>query len=127
MSAGSFEIGKYGAGGGTVYPVRVQPESKGLTLGGTANAYPSTDPAAGTPTLNLRRGRRAQGIIPRTATVRLTADGTGPTGDYLGQGTTHVVPVFTQTAWDAYGPKGQTGTYLGIACVFVSKNPELVR
>jgi hypothetical protein len=62
----------------------------------------------------------------RSVTVELTADGTGETGDYEGTGTRFTIPVFDPDVWDGYA-KGQTGTYLGIACVFRGKSPEVVR
>lgn len=126
MSAGVFEEGKYEAGNGTVYPVRVQPESKELELNSVANAYPTDAITAGVPTIPIRKSRRGFGISVRTVTVELTADGTGETADYLGEGALLTIPVFNPTVWDGYG-KGQTGTYLGIACKFKSKNPELVK
>lgn len=125
MSAGSFEDGKYTSVPGLVYAVRVQPESKGLTLGGVANAYPtgSADPELGT--LQLRKGRRGFGVIARSVTVELTADGTGATSEYK-EGSLLTVPVFQASVWNGYA-KGQTGTYLSIACRFSGKSPENIR
>lgn len=126
MSAGAFEDGKYEIDSGSyVYPCRVQPETKQLTIGGDANDETSAVITAEMPTLQLRANRRGFGVKPRTVTVELTANGTGATAQYL-SGTQHVIPVLQKAVWDAY-VKGSTGTYLGIACKVVSKNPELIK
>lgn len=126
MSAGAFEIGKYEDNGGNVYEVRVQPESKGLTLDSVANAYPTDSATAGLPTLAISQSRRGFGVKVRTVTVEMTAAPTGAIADYLGEGSRLTVAVFDPVVWDGYD-KGQTGTYLGTAVKYVSKNPELIR
>lgn len=126
MSAGAFEDGKYASGNTFVYPVRVQPESKGLTLGGVANAYPVDDLTANIGTLSLTGGRRRFGVIPRTVTVEFTEAPTGNVADYAGVGSQFTVPVFGETVWAGY-TKGQVGTYLGTAIKFINKSPELIR
>jgi hypothetical protein len=121
MSAGGFEDAKYGQDSGTnVWPCRAQPETKGLTLGGTANAYPAAAVTAGLPTIKLRKSKREFGLAIRTVTVELTEDGSDSTAEYA-SGTLHVVPVFVKATWDGY-TRGQTGTYLGIACRFAGKS-----
>lgn len=126
MSAGVFEKGKYLDNTGNCYAVRVQPESKGLTLGAVGNSYPTDAIDPNLPTLAISQNRRGFGVKVRTVTVKLTADGTNETGDYLGEGAKLTVPVFDPAVYAQYG-QGQTGTYLGIACEFSSKNPELIR
>lgn len=127
MSAGGFEEGKYLDESGNIYRVRVQPETKGLELGGTSNAYPTAAVTPGLPTL-IRKllTRRGFGVTMRSVQIELTADGTGSTGDYQGEGTRHNIPVFNPTVYNGYA-EGQTGTYLGIACKFVNKSPEVIR
>jgi hypothetical protein len=126
MSAGVFETGKYEDNSGNVWECRVQPETKELTLGSASNAYTTEDATANLPTLPVNvSSRRKFGIKMRSVTVELTADGTGATGDYEGTGTRFTIPVFTASTWDGYA-KGQTGTYLGIACVYKSKSAEEV-
>lgn len=124
MSAGTFEIGKYEDGNGNVWECRVQPETKGLTLNSEANAYPTGAATAGLPTLPVNiSSRRKFGIKMRSVTIELTADGTAETADYQGTGTRFTIPVFDPLVWAGYD-KGQTGTYLGIACVFRGKSSE---
>jgi hypothetical protein len=126
MSAGTFETGKYEDGAGNIWECRVQPETKQLTLNSVANAYPTGDPTADLPTLPVNvSSRRKFGIKMRSVTIELTADGTAETGDYEGTGTRFTIPVFDPTVWAGYA-KGQTGTYLGIACEFKGKSSEEV-
>jgi hypothetical protein len=126
MSAGQFEQGKYEDNAGNVWEVRVQPETKGLTLSSAANAYPTDGLTADLPKLPINTSsRRRFGIKMRSVTIELTADGTGGTADYEGEGTRHTIPVFDPSIWDGYA-KDQTGTYLGIACKFVRKSGEEV-
>ena len=123
MSSGNFEAGKYETiSGEIIYPVRVQPETKGLTLNSVANAYPTDPVTTGVSRIALRRGRRAFGPAIRTATVKLTADGTGTTAEYK-ENSLHVVPIFAQATYNSY-TVGQTGTYLGIACELVGLFPQ---
>jgi len=124
MSAGAFERGRYESiDEQYIWPVRAQPESKALTLNGVANAYPSDPVTPGLPLARLRKGKRQFGPTIRTVTVKFTADPTGPQADYLGEGSTLVIPVFQQDTWAAYG-EGDTGTYLSTAVEFVSKFPS---
>jgi hypothetical protein len=126
MSAGQFLDSKYASNDGLVFPVRLQPETLALTLGGTANTATADAIDAGLPTLVTRKSRKGFGVHPRSVTVRLTADGTGQTADYEAEGTLHTIPVLQAATWEGY-TKGATGTYLGIACILVSKTPEQVR
>lgn len=127
MSAGKFESGKYQDNAGNVWECRVQPETKELTLNSVGNTYPVDSLTADLPTLPVNvSSRRRFGIKMRSVTVELTADGTGETGDYEGIGTRHTIPVFDPGQWAQYA-KGQTGTYLGIACKYVGKSSEEVK
>ena len=119
MSAGAFEAAKYQATGGGIFACRAQPESKGLELNGVENAYPAAAVDQPYP-IRLRVGKRSRGLIPRTVTVRFT--GSVPAG-YLAGGT-HVVPVFTNTAFNSFTETpNQTGTYLGSPVVMVGQYP----
>jgi hypothetical protein len=126
MSAGPFETGKYEDNSGNVWECRVQPETKELELNSVANAYTTESITAGLPTLPVNvSSRRKFGIKMRSVTIELTEDGTGSTADYEGEGTRFTIPVFSPTVWGGYS-KGQTGTYLGIACTYKGKSSEEV-
>jgi len=127
MSAGKFDLdGKYESDAGNVYRCRPQPETKAMSLDSVTNAYPAGAITAGLGSITLTKSKRSLGVIPRTVTVRLTADGTGEQGDYEGEGTSQVVVVFNPTVFAGYAI-GDTGTYLGIACVLDFKSPEVLR
>lgn len=121
MSSGAFENGKYGSNTtGGIHAVRVQPETKALTLGGVANAYP-TGAVDSTPSAQIGRGKRSIGINARTVSIRLTATLAG-----YKSGSTIVLPWFVASTFDAL-TVGSTGTYLATACELVGKSPERVR
>lgn len=123
MSAGTFENGRYESiDGQYIWPCRAQPESKELTLGGVANAYPADPVTSGLPKIRLRKGKREFGPTVRTVTVKMTAAPTGARADYAGVGALLTVPIFQQSTWEEYG-EGDTGTYLGTAVEFVGKFP----
>lgn len=122
MSAGVYESGKYLADDGKVWRVKVQPETKGLSIGGVANAYTTEALTSGLPRLTISKGRKQQGVRPRYVTVILTANGTGSTAEYL-SGTKHSVVVFDKAVFETWELQ-QTGTYLGIACQLVFKSGE---
>lgn len=121
MSAGKFNRSRYMADNGTdIYPVRVQPETLALTLGGTANAAPA---GAATEKISARisGGRRTLGMNCRRARIQFTA--APPDGYAVDKILT--VPILTPTLYQSIS-KGTTGTYLGVACEVVGKTPEYV-
>lgn len=120
MSAGATEAAKYEANDGKIYPCRAQPETKGLTLNGTANAYP-TAAADQVVSVRLKSSKRKIGANARTVTVRLTAALTGYKANAL-----LTVPVFNPTVWNGY-KRGDTGTYLATAVEFVGKSAESIK
>lgn len=124
MSVGVFEVGKYESNSDLVFPVRVQPETKGLTLNSVANSYPAAAIDAGLPSARLSNNNREFGVVPRRVVVELTENGTGAVAGYL-SGRRLTVPIFRAAMFDGIA-KGQTGTYLGIACVVRSLLPERV-
>jgi hypothetical protein len=121
MSAGAFENGKYESNGTSgIHAVRVQPETKALTIGGVANAYPAGAIDA-KPSAQVGRGKRSIGINCRTVSIRLTAALTG-----YKSGSVIVLPWFVPSTFDAL-TVGSTGTYLATACEVVGTTAEKVR
>jgi len=119
MSAGAFEIGRYeSTDTGNLHPIRVQPETKALQLEGVTNAYP-TETDTVLPSAQVSRGKRALGINARTVTIRLTAALTGYKVD-----SPITLPWFVDGADFNGFKRGDTGTYLGTACVVVGTSKE---
>lgn len=122
MSAGAFSDSYYlSTQLGTVHPIRVQPETIALTLGGQANTAPSGTGAIG-PSAQVGGGRRSIGINARTVSIRLTASLAG-----YKDGSIIRLPWLANSTFAALTPKVTTGTYLGTACLLVGKSPETVR
>lgn len=121
MSSGAYEAGKYQSNGtGLIHAIRVQPETKALTLNSVANDYPAAA-IDGKPSAQVSRGKRTIGINARTVSIRLTA---ALAGYKLGSVIT--LPWFSSTTFDAI-PQNATGTYLGTACILVGTSAEKVR
>ena len=122
MSAGPFSNSFYLSSElGTVHPIRVQPETIALTLGGQANTAPSGTGAIG-PSAQVGGGKRSIGINARTVSIRLTADKDG-----YKAGSVIRLPWLANSTFAALTPKVTTGTYLSTACILVGKSPETVR
>lgn len=121
MSAGAFTNTFYTAESGLVHPIRVQPETLTLTIGGQANSAPSGPADAGTGYVRVSGSKRTYGITPRKVSIRFT--GTVPTGYKEGQ--TYRIPVLIPGHYQSYiEPKLQTGTYLGQPIQVIGKSGE---
>lgn len=120
MSAGLFSNSKYEADSGTIYRIKVQPETLSASIGG-ANAAPA-GAIDGEGSARVSGGNRQYGIKARSVTVKFTA--TPPTG--YAENQTYRIPILTQARYAAINI-GTTGTYLSTACEVVGKNPERVR
>lgn len=121
MSSGAFDDSFYSSNTtGNVHPIRIQPETISLTLGGVANAAPAGTGAV-LPSAQVSQGARSFGINARKVSIRLTAALTG-----YQSGSVIRVPWLSDTTFDALTPKVTTGTYLGTACIVVGKSPEKV-
>lgn len=121
MSAGAFASSKYEAGDGTIFRIRVQPETLALTLAGTTNTAPAGT-VTGKITARVGGGNREYGIKARAVTVKWT--GVAPDG-YKADEILRV-PVLTPALYNGVSP-GTTGSYLGSAIEVVGKLPERVR
>lgn len=121
MSAGNFDRSKYvGDDGVSIYPVRIQPETLALTLGGTANAAVA---GAVTEKVSARvsGGRRTLGISCRKVRFQFTAE--PPEGYEAGRVLT--LPILQPALFQSIA-KGTTGTYLGVAVEVLGKTPEYI-
>jgi len=78
MSEGRFEIVNYGSNKlATVHPIRIQPETLTLTIGGVTNSAPIG--SAVLPSAQVSQGKRKKGLNARTVTFKF-APGAAPTG-----------------------------------------------
>lgn len=122
MSSGAFLDSFYISNElSSTHPIRVQPETVALELGGTANAAPAGTGAI-LPSAQVSRGKRSIGINARTVTIEFTATKSG----YLA-GSKITLPWLTFSTFAAIKPKVTTGTYQEVACKVVGKSPETVR
>lgn len=120
MSAGAFLRSRYETNDNEIHPIRVQPETVALNIGGAnvAAVGAFTSPISAV----ISRGRRAKGLIPRTVSIVFTA---GAPAGYK-DGSVIRLPILTPNLWSGIGA-GETGTYLGGTVEVVGKSPEIVR
>ena len=109
MSAGAFITAKYASSRGFIYPIRIQPETEALTLGGQANEPPAGALTAGALSVRVQGGKRSIGLVARKIRVKFT--GAVPTGYTTGG--THAIPVLDPETYESYKDRTLTGTYLG--------------
>jgi hypothetical protein len=122
MSSGAFVDSFYSSNElGSIHPIRVQPETLALELGGQANAAPAGTTAI-LPSAQVSRGKRAIGINARTVTIQFTATKAG----YLA-GSKITLPWLASATFAAIKPKATVGTYQEVACKVVGKSPETVK
>lgn len=119
MSSGPFTLTRYTTDNGDIAPIRVQPETLGLVLGGTTNAAPSGTPTPGFPSARISGSRRRAGINARRVRIRVTAAGTSG----LSVGSVITLPWLQQTGFAALA-RGVTGTYNTATVQFVGKTSE---
>jgi hypothetical protein len=123
MSAGSFVISKYQSTElpGEIFPIRVQPETLALNIGG-ANAAPeggvTVDLFA-----NVSGGKRAYGVKPRKVSLRWED---GDTPDGYAPNSSFTLPILSATTYAAISV-GDRGDYLGSEVVVVGKLAETKR
>ena len=120
MSAGAFVSSRYQADNGDIRGIRVQPETLAANIGGLNSAPTGAINATGR--ARVGGGNRQYGIKARSVTIRFTS--TPPDGYKADQ--LYRIPIMTPARFNAIDTD-DTGTYLGVACVVVGKNPERVR
>lgn len=118
MSSGAFTRTFYERNNGDVHPIRVQPETLTLNIGG-ANSAPA-GPADSNISARVSGGNRGIGLRARTVTFVYD---TAPAG--YKQDSPITLPWLQETTFDAIG-KGSTGTYGGQAITVLYTSPERV-
>lgn len=122
MSAGAFVLSRYEADNGQVLPVRVQPETVALNVGGGANAAPTGTLTAGATFARVSGGNRRYGVKCRSVTIRFT--GALPAGYETGRPLR--LPVLTLARYNGI-TVGGSGAYLGQPIVVLGKSAERSR
>jgi len=114
MSAGPFVIRGYETDKGTdLMPIRVQPETLLLTIGGVANAAPVGTISDAYGSARVGGGKFQNGLKARYVRIKLTEALAGYKAD-----APITLPVLDKTVWAGYS-KGDVGTYLGVAIIVV--------
>lgn len=123
MSAGRFSLVTYETDsadlGQLFMPIRLQPETLALVIGGATNAAP-LDAITLPLRVSVSAGEREYGVKPRKVTIRFTDPTNLPAG-YSGDDITLPVPdpaVFAAFTLNA------VGTYLGSPVQLISKKAE---
>lgn len=121
MSTGRFFRGRYEANNGDIHPIRIQPETLTLTVGGVANSLPAGAITRGN-SAKVSGGSREFGLSART--VRFVWTGAVPEG-YDPNGTLSL-PILVEDVWEDI-LTGQEVSYQGGTGVVVGKSAETQR
>ena len=119
MSAGRFLRTFYQADNNEVHPIRVQPETASLSIGGTTNAPPSGPATVGI-SARATAGNRRIGLSARAVTV-VFDEGSEPAG-YAANSPIRI-PILTPATYASISP-GEAGTYLGAPVTVIGLSPE---
>jgi hypothetical protein len=119
MSAGNFITSFYASNRtGLVHPIRIQPETLALEIGGVANATPG-GPATNPISAQVSQSKRSLGLNARTVTIKFPT--AAPTGYAVGS--TITLPWLNSANFDAIS-KSDAVTYLGATGEVVGTKPE---
>jgi len=112
-------ISRYESDGGTIYPIRIQPETTLATFGGVANTSPAGAVNAET-SAKVSGGKRQFGMNARGVYFRVTV----PAGDSeIQAGSILRLPVLRQSVWAGI-PKAAAVAYDGHTGVITGKYGE---
>ena len=125
MSTGAFIIARYAAtyGAGTnVHPIKIQPETATLVVGGVTNSIPTAS-VNNQISARVAGGKRAIGLNARRISFRFS--GTPPTGSgYLANS---IITLPWLSPFTTPVARGATGTYQTGAIVVVGLSPEIAK
>lgn len=123
MSSGrfinSFYVASYLEGGSVRHPIKIQPETTGLTIAGEINT-PAQGPADIKISARATGSRRTIGLVARRVTFKFVSD--NPQDGRYKADSTLTLPWLNP--FPASFTKGATGTYLGEAITLVGTIPE---
>lgn len=123
MSQGEFVISRYESNDGPIHPIRLQPETLALVLGGASND-PPVNPVDNEISCYSRKPKERYGIGSRGVRLAWETPATPPTGYKPFE--TLVVPILTPALFTA-ATVGTTGTYQGANVTVVSKLSEDIK
>jgi len=123
MSTGEFVAAKYQNGlNGDIHPIRIQPETLGLTIGQIVNGEPAGAIDSDLRAFSSSRNRRGAVNARKVGLEILTS---GPNGYEVGS--TIYVPVLIPETLGAFLlPADQEGTYNGATVKVIGSSPERV-
>jgi len=120
MSEGRFEIVNYGSNKlATVHPIRIQPETLTLTIGGVTNSAPIG--SAVLPSAQVSQGKRKKGLNARSVTFKFAVDA-APVG-YKPESPISLPWLQNNAAFNGTFA-GQEGSYQGADIVIVGTSNE---
>lgn len=122
MSSGAFTLVRYAASYSAVeqiHPIKVQPETTGLTIGGIVN-IPPINATTNKLSAKVSGSKRSLGLTARSVSFKFTG-ATPQAGLYKADATIRLpwLNPFTSEI-----SKGATGTYLGEPIIVVGTSPE---
>lgn len=121
MSSGPFTDSKYAADDGTVYGIKIQPETISLTINGQENT-PPTGAVTGDVLARVTGSRRGYGVFARVGRIRIVAPGTSG----LAAGRTITLPLLNGDIYDEMKKPNQ-GTYNTATVAVVGRSAEVIR
>lgn len=123
MSEGAFIQSFYESNKtGLVHPIRIQPSTLALSVGGVANAAPS-GPAGNPISAQVSQGKRSKGLNARTVTIKFP---TTPPTDYK-VGSPITLPWLNGTTdFDTFA-NGDAVSYLGATGVLIYTSAETAK
>ena len=121
MSSGTFLRSRYAADSGSIHPIRVQPETLELTLGGVANNPPAGAISTGVPSAKVSGSSRSLGLSARIVRIQLTE-----ALDEYKEDAIITLPWLNGATFGAISPN-QIGTYLDTDCIVLGKRGEVLK
>lgn len=127
MSAGKFVKSTYKSEAGVYHPIRVQPETLALTLGGTANAAPAGATAATSSKISAKvsGSKKAIGLHARRVRIQFSDTVADVPVGYK-PGSTTTLPVLDPNLYNGLNGT-ESGVYLTKPVTISSLSAEVVK
>ena len=127
MSAGKFVRSQYKSGAGLYHPIRIQPETLALVVGGETNAEPTgaTPATKSKISAKVSGSRKSIGLHARRVRIQFGDVAADVPSGYK-PGSTTTLPILDPDVYDALTGT-ESGTYLGKPVVVTSLIDEAVK